>query len=180
MFLVGGARHLEADRQRQLTLQWGYVAVSGPELQFRIAVCAQPRQIVVAAGKEIDPAKRLRVAAVEPFSQPDDGRQHSYGASKRVIEVTIAFVGLLRRRLPMISRHECNHLDLAWIESAQISILDQVIRMSVMAIVADVYADIVEQRGVLQPFTLLVAKAMDTTCLIENTERQPRDLLRVF
>ena len=66
--------------------------VGGPQLQFRVAIGAQSRQIIVAARKEIDPGKRLRVAAVEPFSQPDDCRQHPHGAAQRAVQIPIALV----------------------------------------------------------------------------------------
>jgi hypothetical protein len=67
----------------------------------------------------------------------------------------------------MIPRHQRNHFDLPWIESTQISILDQVVRMPVMTIVADVDADVVEQRGILEPFALPIAKPVHAPRLIE-------------
>ena len=79
----------------------------------------------------------------------------------------------------MISRHLGNHFDLSRVESPQISILDQVVGMPVMTVVTDVHADIVKQRGVLQPFTFPVGESVHTTRLIEYAERKARDLLRM-
>ena len=70
-------------------------------------------------------------------------------------------------------------LDLLRIEPAQVAVLDQVIRMPVMALVADVDADVVQQRAVLQPLALAIAELVHRPRLIEERQRQPRDLLRV-
>ena len=80
----------------------------------------------------------------------------------------------------MVSRDQRDDLDFLRIEAPQISILDQVIRMAMMAIVADVYANVMQQRGVFQPLALPVAQPVDAACLIENAERKARDLLRMF
>ncbi len=80
------------------------MTMSGPQLQFRVAVGAQPREVVVAARKQIDAGKRLRVAAIEPFSQPHDRRQHPNSCTKIAIEISVPLVGLFRSRLPMVSR----------------------------------------------------------------------------
>src|SRR6476620_3580182 len=49
-----------------------------------------------------------------------------------------------------------------------------------MPVIADVYADVVQQGCIFQPLALTIAKSMDATCLIENAERQPRHLLRML
>ncbi len=154
--------------------------VGGPQFQFRVAIGAQPRKIIVAARKEIDSGKRLGMAAVEPFSQANDCRQHAHRAAQRVVEVPVALMRFFRGRLAMIARHQGNHFDLARIESPQISILDQVIGMAVMAVVADVHADIVEERSVFQPFAFAVSESVHATRLIEYAERKTRDLLRML
>jgi hypothetical protein len=80
----------------------------------------------------------------------------------------------------MVSRDQRDDLDFLRIKTPQISILDQVVGMTVMAIVADVYADVVKQRGVFEPFPLAIAQAVHAACLIEDTQRKPRDLLCVL
>jgi len=74
LFLVRGAGDFETNRHRQFLLERRDVTMSGPQLQFRVAVGAQPRQIVVAARKQINAGKRLRVTPIESFSESDDGR----------------------------------------------------------------------------------------------------------
>ena len=75
------------------------------------------------------------------------------------VEVAVPLVRLLRRRLPMVARDQRDDLDLLRLEAAQVAILDQVVRMPVMPLVADVDADVVQQRAVLQPLALAVAEA---------------------
>src|SRR6185436_2303612 len=69
---------------------------------------------------------------------------------------------------------------LPWLESAKIPILDQIVRMPVMALVADVDADVVEQRAVLEPLALPVGEPVHAARLIEEAQRDPGDLLRVL
>ena len=54
------------------------------------------------------------------------------------------------------------------IEAAQIAVLDQVIRVPVMTLVADVHADVVQQRAVLEPVALAIAEAVHAARLIED------------
>ena len=56
------------------------MTVSGPELELRIAVRAEPGEIIVAPWEEIDARERLRVAAVQPLREPDYRGQHADGA----------------------------------------------------------------------------------------------------
>ena len=144
MFLVLGAGDFEADRQIELPLERRHVTMCGPQLQLRITVRAKPGEVVVTARKEVDPGERLRVAPIEPLGQPDNRRQHSHGPAQRAVQIPVPLVRLFRRRLTVISRDERDHLDLPRLEPAQITILDQVVRMAVMAVVADVYPDVVQ------------------------------------
>jgi hypothetical protein len=154
--------------------------MSGPKLQLGIAVGPEPGEVVISAREEIDAAKSLRVAAVQPFRKPDDGGEHANGRSHRAVQLPVAVVRLLRRRLTVITRDERDHLDLSRIEPAQIPILDQVIGMAVVAVVADVNADIVEQCRILEPLALAIAESMDAACLVENAQRDPCHLLGVL
>ena len=46
-----------------------------------------------------------------------------------------------------------------------------------MALVADVDADVVQQRAVLEPLALAVAEPVHARRLVEDIERETRDLL---
>ena len=63
---------------------------------------------------------------------------------------------------------------------AQVAVLDQVIRVLVVPRVADVHADVVQQRRVLEPLPLAVRQRVDAARLIEQRQREPRDVLRVL
>jgi hypothetical protein len=154
--------------------------MSGPQFQLRVAVGAQPCEVVVAAREEIDAGKRLRVTAIQAFGQSHDGRQHTDSRAKCAVEIAVAFVRFLRSRLTVVSRDKRDDLDFLRIEAPQISILDQIVGVAMMAVIADVYANVVQERRIFQPFTLAIAQAVNATRLIEDAEGQPRDLLRVL
>lgn len=77
----------------------------------------------------------------------------------------------------MVPGGQRDDLDLAGFEAAEPAVLDQVIRVFVMALVADVGADVVEQGPVLEPFPLIGAKAVVRDSLVKYLQRQPGDLL---
>jgi hypothetical protein len=120
------------------------------------------------------------VTAVETFGQAQDRRQRANGPPALAAELAVAFVAVLWRGLAMIPGNQRNGFDLVWIEAAEIAVPDEVVRMLVMALVADVHADIVQQRGVLQPFTLAIGQAVHRARLFEQGNRQPGHLLRVL
>src|SRR3990172_6894492 len=180
LFLVIGPPHLEADGPVEHALERRGMAVRGPELQLRVARRAQPRKIIVVARVEIDAAEGLRVTPIEPLGEPDDGGERPDGAPQRPAERGVAVVRLLRRGLAVVARDERNHLDLVRLQSAQIPILDQIVRMTVVALVADMDADVVQQRAVLQPLALAGGQPVHAAGLIENAQREPRDLVGVL
>ena len=153
----------------------------GPELQLGVAGGAQPHRGIVAAREEIDAGERLRVAAVESLGEPNDGRQHPDGRSQRAVQFAEALVRLLRRRLAVIARDERNDLDFLGLESAQIAILDQVVRVPMMPLVADVDADVVQQRARIRATRARDRRAPCTLRVWSKMrQREPRDLLRVL
>ena len=79
----------------------------------------------------------------------------------------------------MVARDEGHHLDFVWVESAQVAVLDQVVRMPVVARIADVDAEVVHERAVLEPFALAIGEPVDRARLVEQRERKARHLLRV-
>jgi hypothetical protein len=178
--LAVGTGDFEANGLVELPLERRDVTVRRPQLQLGVAAGAQPRQVVVATRKQIDCGKRLRVAAIEPLRQPHDGRQDAYRRAQRPVQVAVTVVRFLRGRLTVIARHERDDLDLLRLESAQPTILDQIVGMTMVSIVADVHADVVEQGGILEPFALAVAEAVDAACLVEDAVGEPRLMLRVF
>ena len=156
------------------------MARGGPEFQFRLARRPQLQQVVVSAVVKLDAVDDLRVAAIQALGEPEDGRERADRAPRPALEIAEAVVTALGRYLPMIARHERNCLDLVRLESTQIAVFDEVIRVLVVAFVADVDADVVQERRVFEPFALVVGQSVNGARVVEERERQPRDLLRVL
>src|SRR5688572_4771819 len=179
-FLVIADGDFEADRLAEHALERRNVAMRRPDLELRVAGGAKPHEIVVGARIEVDPGQGLRVAAVEPFGQPHHRRQRFDDPPLSALEVTVAAVGLLWRALAVVTGNQRDHLDFLRIEPAQVAVLDQVVRMPVVPLVADMDADIVEQRAEFQPVALAIAEPVHAARLVEDGECQTRHLLRVL
>ena len=80
----------------------------------------------------------------------------------------------------MVSGDERDRFDLQWLEASQVAVANQIVRVLVMALVADVDADVVEQRRVLEPLALAIGQSMDAARAVEQRQRQLRDLLGVL
>ena len=61
----------------------------------------------------------------------------------------------------MVAGDERDRFDFVRLEAAEIAVLDQVVRVLVVPLVADVHADVVEDRRVLEPFALAIGQAVD-------------------
>jgi hypothetical protein len=129
---------------------------------------------------ELDAGDCLRVAAVEAFGQPENRRKRADGAAPAPADLAERPVALLRRALAMVARDERDGFDLVGLESAQIAVRDQIVRVLVVPLVADVDADVVQERGVLEPLAFPIGQAMNAASLIEQRQREPGDLIRVF
>ncbi len=152
----------------------------GPQLELGVSRCPQLQQPIVAAVVKLETGHRLGVAAIEAFGQPQDGRERANGPAPLARQVAKVFVAPFGRGLAMVAGHERDGLDFVRIEPAQVAVLDQVVPVLVVAFVADVDADVVEERGVFQPFTLAIGQPVHDARLLEQCDRQPRHLLGVF
>ena len=119
------------------------------------------------------------MAAVQPFGEPQDRREQAHRAAQVGGQARVLRVRFLRRASTMVPRHERDDLDLLRLEAAEISILDQIIRVLVVAGIADVDAEIVHQRRELEPLALSIGEPVDGPRLIEERQRETRHLLRV-
>ena len=70
----------------------------------------------------------------------------------------------------MVSRDERDDVNFRRLEPPQSAVPDQIVRMPMVTLVADVDADIVEQRRILQPFPLTVAETVHAPGLVEHGE----------
>ena len=102
------------------------------------------------------------------------------GPAQRRREPGVFLVRPLRRASPVIAGDERHDFDLVRIEATEVAVPDQVVRVPVMALVADMGADVVQQRRELQPLAFAIGEAVDGACLIEDRQREPDDLLRML
>src|SRR3990170_3383290 len=124
--------------------------MGGPELQLYIASSAKAGEILLAVRKQIDSGDRLRVAPIQTFCEAHNRPEHTNRRPERPAQIAVPLVRLLRRPLPVVT------------------------------VVADVHADVVEQRRVLEPFAFAGREPMDASRLIEDAQRQPGHLLRML
>ena len=141
--------------------------VRRPQLQLRVSGRSQLQQAIVPAIVELDGADRLRVASIEALSEAQNRGERADRAPPLLVEVAVALVAFLRRRLPVIPRDERHGFDLVGLETAEVAVPDQVVGVLVMPFVADMHTDVVQQRGILQPFALTVRQPVDAARLIE-------------
>jgi len=156
------------------------MARGGPEFELRVARRANLQQIVVAAIVQLETADDLRMAPVEALCQAQDSGERANRAPRPPLQRAEILVLPFRRRLTMVARDEGDGVDLLWLESPQMSILDQVVRVLVMPFVADVDAHVMQDRRIFQPFPLAVGQPVDGAGLVEQRDRQSRDLLSML
>jgi hypothetical protein len=74
----------------------------------------------------------------------------------------------LGRGLPVIARNQREDFNLGGIEPAQVAVANQIVGVFVVTLVADVHADVVQQRGVLEPLAFAIGQGMDPAGLFEQ------------
>jgi hypothetical protein len=173
----GRPAHLDTKGFANESLERDGVPVGRPQLELGVALGPQLEQRVLAAVVQFDAADRLRMAAIEAFRQPQDRCQRPDGAASPAGEPAQRGGSLAGSGAPMIAGDQRNGFDFLGLEPAQIAIANQVLGVLVVAFVADVHADVVQDRRILQPLAILVGEAVDRPRLIEQRCRQPRNLL---
>jgi len=151
-----------------------------PQFQLRIARRPNLQQGIVAAIVELDAGDGLGVAAVEVLGDTQHGGEPSHDLAALPSELVEIGVPPRRRRAAVITGDQRNRFDLVRLEAAQIAVSDQVIGMAMMPFVADVHAGVMQDRRVLQPLALLVGHPVDRPGAVEESQRQPRDLVSMI
>jgi hypothetical protein len=144
------------------------LAVGRPELQLRVARGPELQQHVFAAVVKFDPGDGLRMAAIEILGQAQHRGERAHGAAPPAAQVAEALVPPARHATPMIPRNEGDCFDLVRLEPPQIVVPDEIVRMFMMPLVADVHADVVEQRRVLEPFAFAIRQSVDAARVVEQ------------
>jgi hypothetical protein len=140
---AGGGREFEADGTIDLRDERPRVSFRCPELQFGVARGADANDQVRMILADPEPIDDLRVAAIQAFSQAKQGSEDAHHATALPVQRRKARVRLPRRRLTMIPGDQGNDRDLVALEAAQATVGDEVVRVLVVAFVADVRADVV-------------------------------------
>ena len=120
------------------------------------------------------------MTAIQAFGKAEDRRKRSNGRTTAPTELGEAGMTPLWGGLAVIARDERDRFDFVRLESAKVAVLDQIVRVFVMTFVADVHPDIVEQRGIFEPFALPIGEPVDGARLIEEHHRETRHLAGMF
>jgi hypothetical protein len=94
------------------------VPVCGPQLEFRVPRRTETDHVCVALGDDVDRRHNLRMAAIEPFREPQHRRQRPDRAPQPTLQHPITLVRFLGRRLAMIPGDQGDDFDLLWIEAS--------------------------------------------------------------
>ncbi len=143
------------------------MALRRPELELGISGGPDLQQGIIAAIVEFHAGDGLRMAAIQVFGQPQNGSKLSDHLAPLPSEVAEAEVPPLGRAAAVIPGDQRNRFDLVGLEAAQIAVLDQIIRMPMMTLVADVDARVMQNRRIFQPLTFLVGHPMYAAGAIE-------------
>jgi len=115
-----------------------------PNLKLRVAGGSHLQESVVTAVVQLDASDHLRMTAIEAFGETKNGRERSDGSSLSAVEDGEAVVLLFRRGPTMITGDERDGFDLLGLETSEIAVLDEVVRVLVVAFVADVHPDVMQ------------------------------------
>jgi hypothetical protein len=119
------------------------------------------------------------MTAIEAFCKPQDRRERADDFPPLWRQLLVSRVTPLGRLAAMVTGEKSNRLDLVGLEPAQIAVPDQVIRMLMVPLVADVDADVVQKGRIFEPFLFAVRQPVYGPGLIEQRRRQARDVVRM-
>src|SRR5687767_9881902 len=140
LFSIRSSTGAQTDGFAQRAFERRYLTMGGPELELGVARCAEFDKVFLAAVVQLDAGHRLRVAAIERLGEPQNRRQCADGAAPFRAQRTEIGVRFFWRRLAVIAGDERNRLSFCGLEAAKVAILDEVIRVLVMARITDVRA----------------------------------------
>jgi hypothetical protein len=147
----------------------------GPQLEFRVSGGLHHQQRFVLVILQCEPRDDLRVAAVERLREPQHGSEGADDATPLLRQVGVSFVAAHRHRAPVVAGNQGNGLHVGRLEPSQVAIANEVVRVLVMPFVADVHADVVEQRRILEPLALAVGQRVNAARFVEQRERKLGD-----
>src|SRR5438093_9540963 len=171
LFNIRVSADFDPQRLAEQPLECRRVTCGGPKLELRVPRRMHLQQRVVVAIVQLETRDRLRVTAIQAFDQAEDRRERSNRGATAPAEQGEAGMTPLRGGLTVIACDERDRFDFVRLESAKIAVLDQIVRVFVMTLVADVNPDVVKQGGIFQPFALPIGEPVDGARLIEGRHR---------
>jgi hypothetical protein len=120
------------------------MSMGRPDLQLSITAGADLQGVLSATSGKPHFLNDLRVASIQAFRESQDACQNPHGLASAGRQPAIFRVRPFRRSPAVIPRHQRNDIDFLGLEPSKIAILDEVIRVLVVARVADVHTDVVE------------------------------------
>jgi hypothetical protein len=165
---MGVSADFESERLSEHPLERRRMPCGRPEFQFGVPRGAELEQSVLSAVVQLDAGDGLGVAAIEALRQAQHRRQRPYDPPALPGQLCEPDMAALRRGVPVIARDEREDLDLSWLEAAQVAVANQVVRVFVVPLVADVHADVVEQCRVLEPLAFAIGQGVRAARLFEQ------------
>ena len=158
------------------------MSVGCPQLQFGIIRGPQANRAgpLGTGGAHTQAPDHLCVTAIEPLGQSQERAEQLDGLAQAIRQRCKALVRSSRCRLTVVASHQRDDIDFDRLEATQIAVLDQIVRMLVMAFVADMRADVVQQRCIFQPLAFARSQVMAGLKLIEQLQCQFGYLLGVI
>jgi len=120
------------------------------------------------------------MTAVEALREAENGAERAHRPPRFALESSETLVPAFRCGLTMVPRYEADHFGFVRLESAQLAVPNQVVRVFVVALVADVDADVVQGGRVLEQLPLVIRESMDRARLVEQRDGQAGDMLCMF
>jgi len=170
----------DSERLADHALEGRDLSRRGPQLELGVSRRSQLQERVLSAIVKFDPGDRLRVAAIEVLGKTQHRRERADRSPPFSFEVAEFLVPPIGNDPTMIARDQRDDFDLIGVKPAKVAIADKVVRVLVMPDIADVDADVVQHRGVLEPLAFPVGEAVRTARVVEEGCRDLRDLLRVL
>jgi hypothetical protein len=103
--------------------------VGCPQLQLGVAGGSDLEQHVFAAVVKLDPGDRLRMAAIEVLGQAQDRGECAHDTTALPRQSAEGLVPPARHTTAMVLRHERYRFDLVRLESPQVAVPDEIVRM---------------------------------------------------
>src|SRR5260370_11035805 len=173
----GGLEALaQAEAGAEDLLEVAAVLAGGFELELDLVGRDDLDADAVVADGAVDLLDARGVGAVEGVGDAQQDGEAADGLLLPGLERREGRVLALRQRAAVVAGEVGDDLDLGRIEAGEAGVGDQVVGVLVVVAVVDRVADVVQQRGVLEPLALAAAKAVQRGGDGEQAQREPRRL----